>query len=186
MKNKKIKKRVTKVEWLEKALEVLERDGIESVKIGLLARELNVSRSGFYWHFKDRQDLINTMIKYWGNEYTDVVTSNIKVLSGAPKERLYETMEMIIEGNLTRYELAMRACAETDSVARELVNQIYKIRLDHIRATLSELGFEGEDLEMRTHLFVCYHTWEKPMFVNLSKAKRLKWLKLRLDMLTSR
>jgi len=183
MKNKKSKKRVSQADWLEKALEILEIESLDEVKIDRLAKELNVSRSGFYWHFDNRQALINAMIKYWGNEFTSVVTSNKKLFSLSPRERLYKTMKMIIENNLTQLELPMRACAETDPVAKKLVNQVYQMRLEFIRSTLSEMGFGGEDLEMRTHLFVCYHTWEGNMFTNLSKAKRLRWLKLRLEML---
>jgi len=57
-KNKKSNTRVKKSDWLEKALEILERDGIDEVKIERLARELGVSRSGFYSHFENRQALI--------------------------------------------------------------------------------------------------------------------------------
>ena len=92
---------------------------------------------------------------------------------------------MILENNLTRYEVPMRACAEMDPATTELVNRTYQKRVDFIRSTFSDLGFEGEDLEMRTHLFVCYHTWEGAMFMNLSKAKRSKWLKLRVELLCS-
>jgi AcrR family transcriptional regulator len=183
MKNQKLSKRVSKADWLEKALEILETEGIDYVKIERLSKELNVSRSGFYWPFENRQALINEMIKYWGNEFTSVVTSNKKLLTLYPKERLYRTIKFIIENNLTQLELPMRACAETDPVAKKLVNQVYQMRLEFIRSTLTEMGFEGEDLEMRTHLFVCYHTWEGNMFMNLSKAKRLRWLKLRLELI---
>lgn len=183
--DKNTKNRVSKADWLEKALEVLESDGLDEVKIDRLARELKVSRSGFYWHFENRQALIRAMIEYWGAEFTSVVTANRKLLSASPKERLYRTMRMILENNLTRYEVPMRACAEMDPTTTELVYRIYQERLDFLRSTFSDLGFEGEDLEMRTHLFVCYHTWESSMFMNLSKAKRSKWLKLRLELLCS-
>ena len=52
-------KRTSKAEWLEKALEVLEAEGVNGVKINRLAKLLETSRSGFYWHFKGRSDLLN-------------------------------------------------------------------------------------------------------------------------------
>lgn len=185
MTDRKKRNRVSKADWLEKALEVLENDGLDEVKIDRLARELKVSRSGFYWHFENRQALIRAMIEYWGTEFTSVVSTNRKLLNVSPKERLYRIMKMILEHNLIRYELPMRACAEMDPVAKELVNRIYQERLDYLRSTFSEMGFEGEDLEMRTHLFVCYHMWEGVTFMNLSKAKRSKWLKMRVELLCS-
>ena len=182
---KKTTKRVSKTDWLTRALEALERDGIDAVKIEHLAKELGVSRSGFYWHFKNRQELIRTMVKHWGEEYTSAVMTNSKVLNANPKERLYHVMEMILENDLTRLELQMRIIAENDPVAWGMVDQVYQNRLGFLRSTFSELGFEGEELEMRTHLFVCYHTWEGVMFRDLSKASRIKWLKLRLELLCS-
>ena len=57
-------KRTSKSEWLEKALEVLEAEGVNAVKIDRLAKLLETSRSGFYWHFKDRQDLLSCLL-HW-------------------------------------------------------------------------------------------------------------------------
>jgi AcrR family transcriptional regulator len=181
---KKVKReRVSKADWLEKALDVLESNGIDEVKIERLARELNISKSGFYWHFKDRKDLIRAMITYWEEEFTSVVTSNSEVLNTVPRERIYLTMKMILENNLTRLELPMRSSAETDPVAWEMISRVYQIRVDFFRSALSEMGFEGEDLEMRIHLLTCYHTWEGVMFRDISKDRRSKWLKLRLDLI---
>jgi AcrR family transcriptional regulator len=180
-----MRERVSKADWLEKALDVLEVDGIDEVKIERLARELNISKSGFYWHFKDRKDLIRAMITYWEEEFTSVVTSNSEVLNAAPHERIYLTMEMILENNLTRLELPMRSSAETDPVAWEMISRVYQVRVDFFRTALSEMGIEGEDLEMRIHLLTCYHTWEGVMFRDISKVRRAKWLKLRLDLICS-
>ena len=99
--------------------------------------------------------------------------ANSKILDTKPKERLYNVMELTLEKNLARLELPMSAAAEKDSVAWEIVSRVYQRRLDLIRMTLSEMGFEGEGLEMRTYLFVCYHTWERVMFRNLIQAKHL-------------
>jgi AcrR family transcriptional regulator len=179
------KKRVSKADWLEKALDILEIDGINEVKIERLARELNISKSGFYWHFKDRKDLIRTMITYWGEEFTSVVTSNNEILNAGPKERIYLAIKMIMEINLTRLELPMRFSAEKDPTAWELLNRVYQTRLNFFRSALSEIGFEGEDLEMRIHLLTCYHTWEGVMFRDLPNNSRAKWIKLQLDLICS-
>jgi len=181
---KKVKKaRVSKAAWLEKALDVLEIDGIDEVKIERLARELNISKSGFYWHFKDRKDLIRTMITYWEEEFTSVVTSNSAILEKNPRERIHLTMKMILENNLTRLDLPMRFSAEKDPIAWEMVKRVYQIRLNFFRAALSEMGFESEDLEMRIHLLTCYHTWENVMFRDIPENIRAKWIKLRLDLI---
>ena len=172
-------KRVSKDQWLVKALDALESKGVEAVKIEILAKELGISRSGFYWHFKNRQDLLEHLLDFWVSEYTGVVTDNPDVLKLDPKKRLYTTMEMIRDKHLTKFDLAMTSWAKLDPQVHKVVKKVVKMRLDYLRAIFAELGFIGDELEMRTRLFVCYHSWEDTMFPDLSDQKHSKLLKLR-------
>jgi AcrR family transcriptional regulator len=72
--------RKKKADWLEAALDVFEKEGIEGVRVERLARGLNVAKSGFYWHFKDRDDLHEQMLRYWEDEFTGVVTLNVELV----------------------------------------------------------------------------------------------------------
>ena len=44
--------------WIEEGLRALGDGGPEAVRIESLAQALGVSKGGFYWHFKDRQALL--------------------------------------------------------------------------------------------------------------------------------
>jgi len=172
-------KRVSKAQWLAKALDTLESSGVEAVKIERLAKAFGISRSGFYWHFKNRQDLLGHLLDYWVREYTSVVTDNPDVVKLDPKKRLLTTMEMIRDKHLTKYDLAMTSWAKLDPQVHRVVKKVVKMRLNYLRVIFAELGFEGDELEMRARLFVCYHSWEDTMFPDLSNQKHLKLLKLR-------
>ncbi len=177
-------KRISKAEWLQKALDLLETEGVEAIRVERLARVLGISKSGFYWHFKDRDDLRSQMIEYWAHEFTEVVTANPTMREGDPRKRLEQTMLMILDHDLTRYEVPMRAWAEADPNIARRVRQVYRQRLDFLRQIFRDLGFEGDELEMRTRLFTCYHTWERPMFSKDSKESLRKLIKLRVDLLS--
>jgi AcrR family transcriptional regulator len=179
-------KRISKAEWLQTALKLLEAEGVEAIRVVRLARELGISKSGFYWHFKDRDDLRNQMVEYWAHEFTEVVTKNPTLREGDPRKRLEQTMLMILEHDLTRYEVPMRAWAEADPGIARRVRQVYRQRLDFLREIFRDLGFEGDDLEMRTRLFTCYHTWERAMFSKESKKSLRKLIKLRVDLLAKK
>ncbi len=58
------------------------------------------------------------------------------------------------------------------------------MRLDFVRRAFRELGFTGDDLEMRSMLFVCYQTWEASMFRELTRKRRRQLISVRLDLLT--
>lgn len=186
MVKKRRKGRVSKAQWLATALEELERSGIELVRVERLAEVLSVAKSGFYWHFRDRRDLQKHLLDYWFHEYTEVVTSNPQLLMGDPKDRLEKVMKMIQEHELAKYDLAIRAWAQYDNMAQDFVKRVTKVRLDFIRPIFREIGIEGDELEMRTMLFVCYHTWESAIFGDMSPRKLTRLRKRRLEFLTNK
>ena len=93
---------------------------------------------------------------------------------------------MILDYELTRYEIAIRQWAVQDTEAARAVRKVNRIRLDFVRKALSELGFTGDDLEMRTMLFVCYQSWESPMFREISLKWRRQLIAKRIELITSR
>jgi AcrR family transcriptional regulator len=178
--------RITKAQWLDMALEVLETDGVAGVRIEILAKRLEISKSGFYWHFKNRNRLLKDMLDYWTHELTEVLTTNQEMLALDPKRRLARTAELILEYDLTRYEIPIRQWALQDAVAARAVRKVNRMRLDYIGGAFSELGFTGDDLEMRTMLFTCYHSWESPMFREISRKRRRNQITKRIELLTSK
>jgi len=180
------RKRVSKAEWLALALKVLASEGVQGVRVERLARDLGIAKAGFYWHFRDRRDLLQSLLDYWSHEFTAVVTENPKLLEGDPKKRLYQTMLTILDHDLAKYDLAIRDWAAHDPAAAKAVRHVTRMRLDFLRSIFTDLGFRGQQLEMRTRLFVCYHTWEQVTFDDLSKEERRKLLRLRHKLLVAR
>jgi hypothetical protein len=91
---------------------------------------------------------------------------------------------MIRKHNLTKFDLSMRAWAEQDSNVAKAVTRVYQQRLGYVRESFRELGFKGNELEMRTLLFVCYHSWEMSMYLERSERKMASMQKLRIKLLT--
>ena len=60
-------------DWLQIALEVFIAEGIEAVRVTRLAEELGVTRGSFYWHFNNRNDLIEALVTYWREKNTHVI-----------------------------------------------------------------------------------------------------------------
>ena len=177
--------RVSKSEWLEAALEVLEHEGVDAVRVQRLARKLQISKSGFYWHFKDRKDLLTQLLDYWTHEYTEVLSENELLLSLEPREQLSQIARLVDLHNLEKYDVVIHAWAKTDPLAKAAADKVMKIRLDFLRRVFRELGFDREQVEMRAVLFVVYHSWERTTFTGMSDRKRASLRKLRLELLTS-
>jgi AcrR family transcriptional regulator len=60
--------RLKREDWLRTARLALRRGGPDSVRIERLARHLGVTKGSFYWHFKDRDELLEALLKEWEDE----------------------------------------------------------------------------------------------------------------------
>lgn len=181
------KKRASKWDWFQTALDVLRMEGVDAVRVERLARELGIAKSGFYWHFKDRSDLLDQLVDYWAHEYTEVVAENVIMRNLEPKARLIETARMIAKHGLTDCELSMRAWALADETVAKKVEEVYAVRLRFIRQAFVELGFDGEQAELRARLYLVYHKWESATLGPQGEKKGyLKAIESRVELLTRR
>jgi len=175
---------VTKTQWLEAGLGALIEQGAGALSVEGLARSLGIARAGFYWHFKNREDLLRQLIERWIEETTEVVTAGEQLLTLEPKARLVRTAETILDNNLGRYDMAVRQWALTYAPAARAVRKVNSMRLGFVRSAFAELGFTGDELEMRTMLFVCYHAWESTTFRDISRKRRRALIPRRIELLT--
>ena len=183
MTNDKTRRGVSQAEWLEAALQQLGERSVAEIRIEKLARGLGVSKTGFYWHFNDRDQLLEMLLEYWTHEMTEVVTDNPLLSSLEPKARLIKTAEMILDNDLVRYEIGIRQWALSNKDAAKAVRKVNRIRLKFIKQAFLDYGFTGDDAETRALMFTVYHTWETPMFREISRKRRHQLIKRRISIL---
>ena len=184
--NPRTKKRTGKSDWFQAALQVLADEGVSGVRIERLARDLGVTKGGFYWHFVDRQDLLMQLLDYWAHEYTAVVTENVELRMLDPKTRLLRIAEIVLDHDLGGFDLSFWAWTAHDPEVARRVARVIRTRLEFVGEAFAELGFEGDELEMRTRLFVCYEPWERTTYPRVSKKRLRELMHLRLALLTDR
>jgi AcrR family transcriptional regulator len=159
---------------------------VRSIRVEVLAKQFGVARSGFYWHFGNRDELLGEMLDYWARELTEVVTKDPKILSMPAADRLLAIATMVIDRDLGRYDAAILQWAREDPSVGRLAKRTLGLRLDLLEATFAELGFEGEEREMRARLFTVYQAAEAAALPRMTKAKRRRLAKLRIRMLIER
>jgi AcrR family transcriptional regulator len=180
--SRKKSERTSKADWLSKGLEMFARAGEQGLRVEAMAKELGVAKSGFYWHFRDRDDLLARIFDYWAHEYTAVISENPEIIGLPARERLARIQSMVDGYDLARHDAAFRAWAAKDPAVARKVRRVIRRRLDFVRSAFSELGFEGDDLEMRARLFVAYESNERSLFAGTKKdeIRRHRDLRLRL------
>ena len=62
--------------------------------------------------------------------------------------------------------------ALVEDVAAEVYRRVISNRLIFVRQIFSELGFKRPELEVRTRIFVCYFSWERSIYPDISTRER--------------
>lgn len=73
--------KVTRADWLNMSRDVLVNEGVGEVKILSLANRMGVSRSSFYWYFKDRADLQAALLEEWETRNTAQIVAHCQMPS---------------------------------------------------------------------------------------------------------
>ena len=64
-------------DWLQAALAVFVEEGIDEVRVTRLADDLGVTRGSFYWHFANRDELIDGLVEYWRSKNTSAIVDSV-------------------------------------------------------------------------------------------------------------
>ena len=179
-------RRISKQDWLNAGLDLLQSGGIEAVRVERLAAQVGVAKSGFYYHFRDRADFHAAILDHWVALDRAPLVAIEQISDASPDEKLRRVAEVVDRNNLSRYDFAVRLWAQQDARVRRVWGAGMKKRIGNIRNLFEELGFKGDALEMRTRIFVAYHVTERDLFPDLSarerrqlREERLKFLLLR-------
>ncbi|NOD48917.1 MULTISPECIES: TetR/AcrR family transcriptional regulator [unclassified Ruegeria] len=155
---------MSKRDWLNKALEILVAGGIDAVRVVDLARKLNVAKSGFYWHFRDRNDLLDAMKFYWIEEFSQEFMEDARAFEGSVREKTLHLIRVIREKESGKLDLAFASWAQTDASVRDLVDRVRDMRIEFAKGLLNQAGTNESELEMRARLFVVYFMWSEVVF----------------------
>ena len=82
-----------------------------SVKVEILARELNVTKGSFYWHFKNRDELLHQMVDWWReNQKAFIQRLDVTHITDAPN-LIKSVIEFTHHTDDSRHDVAMREFA---------------------------------------------------------------------------
>jgi AcrR family transcriptional regulator len=174
---KSVSPRRSKKQWLEQSLAILAEQGTSQIRIDELAQALGVTKGSFYHHFIDRADLVRSAVQYWDAKYTREIGTKLAKLTGTPQEKLWLLMQAIVDEDLTRYDVAIRALASREPKLRRLIKKADQFRLATVRSLFSDMGFTNSDLESRTRAFVTTMSFEDAIFDRMPAPKRKKLLR---------
>jgi len=128
----------TRQEWIQTAVKVLGVEGVEGVRIDVIARALRVTKGSFYWHFRDRNDLLDALIDLWQEETTWLIAEASRALD--PERRLLRFFELISAGRSYPADREMFAWSRRSSQVRTRAIAVELKRVSFIEQQLVASG----------------------------------------------
>lgn len=167
---------LTPERWIGAATEVLVDHGIDSVRVDVLAGHLQVTRGSFYWHFRDRDDLLRRVLQTWREQATEQLTARLESAHPDPREQLRDVLSLPMRGLAARraacIELAIRAWARRDAMARQVVDEADGARIGYIAQLFSALGFGVTEARWRAFVLYTYVVAESQITTPTAQVQR--------------
>ena len=162
--------RLSREAWLQTALEVLAKEGRARLRLEHIAQKLGVTTGSFYWHFKNRDNFVMSLAEYWANWSTEQAAVTVTKKGGDASERLMNLIEIVFEDELSRYDIVMRSWALHEPHVYQVVKKVDDFRYQFIRELFSQMGFKGDDLEVRSQICASYFSLEKGFLATVKRT----------------
>jgi AcrR family transcriptional regulator len=147
------KVRTPRGDWIEAALRALAAAGPEAVRIEALAKDLGVTKGGFYWHFEDRGALLEETLDAWEKTGTEDVIATVDAGPGDARAKLRRLFDLAPTAKgLFAVELALRDWSRRDRAVARRLRRVDNRRLAFLRRLFGEFCPDPDDVEARAML----------------------------------
>jgi len=142
---------LTREDWSAAALEAIGKGGIEAVAVEPLAAKLGATKGSFYWHFKNRDALVEAALNLWEERHTDAVIQYLDQ-DPDPARRLRMLIEVAYEkGHGEKVEIALLA-SPNHRAARRVLQRVTARRIKYLTDQLEALGWDPREARDRAIL----------------------------------
>lgn len=137
--------------WLDAAYAALIREGVDAVKIMPLAEGLKLSRTSFYWFFKDRGELLAALADMWEARTTLPLVAATREYAETETEAMLNVIACFLrpEAFDSRLEFAMRGWGLKDPAILARILAADSLRLRALAEMLERWGHAALDADVR-------------------------------------
>jgi AcrR family transcriptional regulator len=178
--------RTPRSSWIEAGLRALAEGGPEAVRVEQLAQSLGVTKGGFYWHFEDRQALLDELLDAWEHAMVDEAIERVESSGGDARARLRRLFELAASGevrSLLRVDLAVRDWSRRDRQISARLRRVDDRRMEYLRPLFREFCADEDEVEVRCMLVLCVFVGSPFIAVTHGSRSRRQVLERALEQL---
>jgi AcrR family transcriptional regulator len=167
--------KATRENWLALAVRTLVEQGVDAVMILPLAKQLDVSRSSFYWYFRNREDLLDELLNHWSRTNTRAILDHASQPSSSVSEGVMLIFRCWSDESLfdPKLDFAVRNWARQSRSVRTLIDQADTARLAAIQSMFQRHGYGAEESLIRARVLYFMQVGYYMLEVNEAWNERL-------------
>ena len=148
------RRRLGRDAWILAARDAIVHGGVEQVKIERLAAHLGATRAAFYYHFNNRQQLLDELLDYWRTTNTRMFHTALDERAGKPMERMQNLVRLWIEEReySPAFDSAVRDWARVSPAVAKTVKRVDRERIMLLKKIYLELGFKDTEAFIRARI----------------------------------
>src|SRR5690606_4221230 len=125
--------------------------GVDSVKILPLAKKLNLSRTSFYWFFKDREQLLDALIARWREKNTGNIVKQSEAYAESLAEAMLNVFDCWVNKDLfdSPFEFAVRSWALQSPEILAEVQAADQLRIEALTRMFQRFGYDETIADVR-------------------------------------
>lgn len=142
--------------WMEQGLKALAEGGPDAVRVEALAKQLGVTKGGFYGYFADRDALLVAMLDAWERESIDEVIDRVEREGGDPRTKIARAGVLTFSSDrLLPIDLAIRDWARRDQTVADRLRRVDNRRMALLREMIGTFCSDADEVEARSLLAFC-------------------------------
>jgi AcrR family transcriptional regulator len=138
-------------DWEREALILIADKGVQGLAVEPLARRMGITKGSFYWHFSNRDALLEQALSSW--EEHD--SRNLETALGSfdqPRERLREFFRRVGKEHLTHDVYRELCAAAGHPIVRPVLKRVTDRRMAYLATAYRELGMKSQAAESQARL----------------------------------
>ncbi|MDG4860576.1 TetR/AcrR family transcriptional regulator [Streptomyces sp. T-3] len=140
--------RLSARDWADAALTAIAEGGLAAVAVEPLAKQLGTTKGSFYWHFSNRDALIEAALERWAETNTEEMITEVEA-EPDPRQRVRllfaEAIRSAAQGTL---EVSLLATAAHPQVAAAML-RVTERRVEYVAKLFADLGFPEPEARRR-------------------------------------
>lgn len=149
---------LTEADWIRAATDILVKENVRGINLDRLCTKLGVTKGSFYWHFKQRIDLLQAMLNDWRRRMTLNVIQTTTRHGGSSVERLVRVLQLPrhkAARAAVAVESSMRDWARRSDQPLAAVREVDHLRLSFLEGLFMERGLPRPEARRRAYVLYC-------------------------------